>query len=204
MSPPAVYLASKSPRRQELLRQLGVEFAELRLREAPGRRRDVVEDPRKDELALDYVKRIARSKATIGWPRMVRRGLPRRPVLGADTEVVLGGATFGKPRDALDAVRMLTLLSGRTHKVITAVAVSWEAQILRAVSTSNVTFRTLAREEIERYVATGEPFDKAGAYAIQGRAAAFITRLEGSYSGVMGLPLCETADVLARIGFAVL
>jgi len=204
MSPPVIYLASKSPRRQELLRQLGVEFEELSLREATGRRRDVVEEPHEDELPLDYVKRIARSKATIGWQRMTRRALPRRPVLGADTEVVLDGAIFGKPRDALDAVRMLTLLSGRTHKVITAVAVSWEAQIVRAASTSNVAFRTLARDEIERYVATGEPFDKAGAYAVQGRAAAFITRLEGSYSGVMGLPLCETADILARIGFPVL
>jgi len=204
MSPPAIYLASKSPRRQELLRQLGVEFEELRLRETPGRRRDVVEAPRKDEFPLDYVKRIARAKAVTGWHRLARRDLPSRPVLGADTEVVLDGAIFGKPRDALDAVRMLTALSGRTHKVITAVAVAWEAQVVRAAATSNVTLRILAHDEIERYVATGEPFDKAGAYAVQGRAAAFITRLEGSYSGVMGLPLCETADILARIGFPVL
>jgi len=204
MSPPVIYLASKSPRRQELLRQVGVEFEEVRLREAPGRRRDVVEAPRADETPLDYVKRIARAKAVIGWQRMVRRDLPRRPVLGADTEVVLDGTIFGKPRDARDAMRMLAQLSGRTHRVITAVAVSWEAQVVRATSTSKVTFRTLAHDEIERYVATGEPFDKAGAYAVQGRAAAFITRLEGSYSGVMGLPLCETADILARIGFDVL
>jgi septum formation protein len=204
MSPPVIYLASKSPRRQELLRQLGVEFEEVRLRETPGRRRDVVEAPRADETPLDYVKRIARAKAVVGWQRMLRRDLPRRPVLGADTEVVLDGTIFGKPRDARDAIRMLAQLSGRTHRVITAVAVSWEAQVVRASSTSKVTFRTLARDEIERYVATGEPFDKAGAYAVQGRAAAFITRLEGSYSGVMGLPLCETADILARIGFAVL
>ncbi|NDP42749.1 MAG: septum formation inhibitor Maf [Aromatoleum sp.] len=204
MSAPSIYLASKSPRRQELLRQLGVEFEEVLLREAPGRRRDLVEQPRKDEKALDYVKRIARTKAAVGWHRMLRRELTPRPVLGADTEVVLDGAIFGKPRDAVDALRMLTLLSGRSHSVITAVAISWEAKIVRAVSISEVTLRKLSHEEIERYVATGEPFDKAGGYAVQGRAAAFISRLEGSYSGVMGLPLCETADVLARIGFPVL
>jgi septum formation protein len=204
MNAPALYLASKSPRRQELLRQLGVEFEELLLREAPGRRRDLVEAPRREETPLDYVKRIARAKATVGWHRMLRRGLPPRPVLGADTEVVLDGTVFGKPEDAQDAVRMLTLLSGHTHAVITAVAVAWQKQVIRAVSTSDVSFRKLSREEIENYVATGEPFDKAGGYAIQGRAAAFVSHLEGSYSGVMGLPLCETADILARIGFPVL
>jgi len=204
MTGPAVYLASRSPRRQELLRQLGEAFDELLLREAPGRRRDLVEAPRRDETPLDYVKRIARAKSAVGWHRMLRRELPARPVLGADTEVVLDGAIFGKPDDALDAVRMLTLLSGRRHQVITAVAISWNGQIVRAVSLSDVTFRKLAREEIERYVATGEPFDKAGAYAIQGRAGAFVSRLSGSYSGVMGLPLFETADILARIGFPVL
>jgi septum formation protein len=204
MSAPSIYLASKSPRRQELLRQLGVEFEELLLREAPGRRRDLVELPRRDELALDYVKRIARAKAAVGWHRMLRRELPPRPVLGADTEVVLDDVIFGKPRDASDAVRMLTLLSGRNHLVVTALAISWDAKIMRAVSTTEVTMRKLSHDEIERYVATGEPFDKAGGYAVQGRAAAFISRIEGSYSGVMGLPLCETADVLARIGFPVL
>jgi septum formation protein len=204
MTGPAVYLASRSPRRQELLRQLGVPFEELLLREAPGRRRDLVEAPKKDEAPVDYVKRIARSKAAVGWHRMLRRQLPPRPVLGADTEVVLDGAIFGKPADAPDALRMLGLLSGRRHEVITAVAISWDGQIVRAVSRSEVTFRKLAREEIERYVATGEPFDKAGAYAIQGRAGAFVSRLAGSYSGVMGLPLYETADILARIGFPVL
>jgi septum formation protein len=204
VSAPLIYLASRSPRRQELLRQLGVEFDELLLREAAGRRRDVVEAPRKDESPLDYVKRIAHAKAAVGWHRMVRRGLPPRPVLGADTEVVLKGEIFGKPEDAQDAIRMLTLLSGRTHAVITAVAVAWQKQVVRAVSLSDVSFRKISRDEIERYVATGEPFDKAGAYAVQGRAAAFISHLEGSYSGVMGLPLCETADILARIGFAVL
>ena len=199
-----IYLASKSPRRQELLRQLGVEFTELQLREAPGRRRDVVEKPRADEPATDYVKRIARTKASIGWHRMLQRGLPPLPVLGADTEVVQGGTIFGKPADAADATRMLTRLSGRTHDVLTAIALRRERQIVLAVSVSLVTLRELDADEIARYVATGEPCDKAGGYAVQGRAAAFIRRIEGSYSGVMGLPLFETAEALARIGFPVL
>ena len=201
---PSVYLASKSPRRQDLLRQLGVEFDELLLREAPGRRRDIVEAPRKDEPPLQYVKRIARLKASIGWQRMTRRGLAPKPVLGADTEVVVDGATLGKPKDALDAIAMLAALSGRSHDVLTAVAVRWDAQLVQAASTSRVTFRAIPKDEIERYVATGEPFDKAGGYAIQGKAAAFVQHLEGSYSGVMGLPLFETAGILARIGFTVL
>jgi len=201
---PSVYLASKSPRRQELLRQLGVEFEPLLLREAPGRRRDVVEAPRKDEAPVEYVKRIARTKAAVGWHRMGRRGLAPKPVLAADTEVILDGTVVGKPADAADAVRVLSSLSARTHDVITAVAVRWQAQLALAVSTSRVTFRAIPTDELERYVATGEPSDKAGGYAIQGKAAAFVRHLEGSYSGVMGLPLFETAEILARIGFPVL
>ncbi len=201
---PAIYLASKSARRQELLRQLGVEFESLLLREALGRRRDVVEAPRKDEPPLEYVKRVARLKASVGWHRMGRRGLAPKPVLGADTEVVFDGRALGKPADAAGAVAMLAALSGRTHEVITAVAVRWQTQLVAAVSTSRVTLRAIARDEIERYVATGESFDKAGGYAIQGRAAAFVQHLEGSYSGVMGLPLHETAEILARIGFPVI
>jgi septum formation protein len=204
MSAPAVYLASMSPRREELLRQLGIEYAVLRLREAPGRECDVVEGARDNEPPLHYVERIARTKAAVGWQRVLRRGLVPRPVLGADTEVVLDGAIFGKPRDAADAARMLSLLSGRTHQVLTAIAVCWEEEVLAEISTSAVTFRELAPEEIERYIATTEPFDKAGAYAVQGKAAAFIRRIEGSYSGVMGLPLYETAETLARIRFPVL
>ena len=201
---PSVYLASKSPRRQELLRQLGVEFDELLLREAPGRRRDIVEAPRKGEPPQEYVKRIARLKSSVGWHRMQRRGLAPKPVLGADTEVVLDGAALGKPADAAAAAAMLAALSDRSHEVITAVAIRWQTQIAQAVSTSRVTFRAIAHDEIERYVATGEPFDKAGGYAIQGKAAAFVQHLEGSYSGVMGLPLFEMAEILARIGFPVL
>lgn len=201
---PSVYLASKSPRRQELLRQIGVEFEELLLREAAGRRRDVAEVPRKGEPALDYVKRIARTKASVGWHQMTRRNLPPRPVLAADTEVVADAAVFGKPGDAAGAVAMLRRLSGRTHEVMTAVAVRWNTQIALAVSTTRVTMRALPDDEIERYVATGECFDKAGGYAVQGRAAAFISHLDGSYSGVMGLPLYETAELLGKIGYHVL
>jgi septum formation protein len=198
---PSVYLASKSPRRQELLRQIDVEFDELLVREASGRRRDIVEVPRKGEPALEYVKRIARTKASVGWRRMIRRRLPPRPVLAADTEVVVDGAVLGKPDDAASAIAMLECLSGKTHDVLTAVAVRWRAHIVLAVSSSRVSFRELTRDEVERYVATGEPFDKAGGYGIQGRAAAFIRHLEGSYSGVMGLPLFETTETLRKIGY---
>jgi septum formation protein len=201
---PSVYLASKSSRRQELLRQLGVEFTQLLMRETAGRKRDIVETPRKDELPLEYIKRIARTKASVGWDLMGRRGLTPKPMLGADTEVVLDGAVLGKPKDAAGAVEMLRGLSGQTHEVSTAVAVRWNKEIIITVSSSRVTFRALADDEIERYVATSEPFDKAGAYAIQGRGAAFISHLDGSYSGVMGLPLFETAEILAKIGFPVL
>ena len=201
---PRIYLASRSPRRQELLRQIGVGFHELRLREAPGRDPDIVEGPRDGESAPDYVKRIARTKAHVGWERMTERGLPPRPVLGADTEVVLDGHIFGKPADSPHALEMLARLAGRTHVVMTAVALRGEREFVILVSTSQVTMRELAADEMARYVATGEPVGKAGAYAIQGRAAAFITRIDGSYSGVMGLPLAETAAALARIGRSVL
>ncbi len=204
MDTPVVYLASKSPRREELLRQLGIDFASLRLREASARERDIMEGARDAEPALHYVERIARTKAAVGWQRMLQRGLPHRPVLGADTEVALDGRIFGKPKDAADAIRMLTLLSARTHQVLTAVAIGWEERIVAEISTSAVTMRRLGQDEIERYVATGEPFDKAGAYAVQGRAASFVSRIDGSYSGVMGLPLYETAQALAAIGFPVL
>ena len=204
MTDSGIYLASRSPRRQELLRQIGIDFVELRLREAPGRDPDIVEGPRDGESAPDYLKRIARTKANVGWERMTERGLPARPVLGADTEVVLDGHIFGKPADAPHALEMLARLSGRTHLVLTAVALRWEREFVIMVSTSQVTMRELTADEMARYVATGEPVGKAGGYAIQGLAAAFITRIDGSYSGVMGLPLAETAAALARIGRSVL
>ena len=200
---PQLYLASRSPRRAELLRQIGVAFEPLLLREGYGRDRDVVEEALDAEPPAHYVERMARTKAQVAWQRMQNRKLAPRPVLGADTEVALGHVIFGKPRDAKDAAAMLARLAGRTHEVLTAVAVRVDERTDVEVSLSRVTLRKLSATEIERYVETGEPMDKAGAYAIQGRAAAFVTRIEGSYSGVMGLPLAETATLLARAGIAV-
>ena len=199
-----IYLASKSPRRRELLRQLGVPFEELHLRESPGRTRDVLEEAEDGEPPAHYVERIARTKASVGWKRMEQRLLAPHPVLGADTEVVLDGEVFGKPHDAADASAMLARLSGRAHDVLTGIAIRADDAVEFALSVSRVTFRRLDASEIERYVASGESLDKAGAYAIQGRAAAFVARLEGSYSGVMGLPLYETAALLAKVGIPVL
>ena len=200
---PKIWLASKSPRRQELLSQIGVEFDVLRLREASGRTPDVLEVAHDGEPALHYVERIARTKANVGWQSMVARGLETRPVLGADTEVILDGEVFGKPADERAAKAMLARLSGRTHEVVTAVALRWKDDTHFAMSTSKVTLAPLTKSAIAAYVASGEPFDKAGGYGIQGRAAAFVTRLDGSYSGVMGLPLAETAALLSRAGFPV-
>lgn len=199
-----IYLASKSPRRRALLRQLGIPFDELHLREAPGRQQDIVEEARDREPAAHYVERIARTKAATGSKRMLQRALPTRPVLGADTEVVLDGEIFGKPSNADAASGMLARLSGRRHDVLTGIAVKFDDEVVFALSLSRVTFKRLTPDEIARYVATGEANDKAGAYAIQGRAGAFVARLEGSYSGVMGLPLFETAELLAKAGIPVL
>lgn len=204
LSAPVLYLASKSSRRQALLRQLGIEFDTLLLREAAGRERDVVEETRDAEPAAHYVERMARTKAQVGWQRMQNRKLAERAVIGADTEVVLDGEVFGKPRNADDATRMMRRLAGRTHQVLTAVALRHRDGTDVEVSVSRVTLRRLGAAELERYVASGEPFDKAGGYAVQGLAAAFISRLEGSYSGVVGLPLYETSSLLVRAGMPVL
>lgn len=203
MSAPVVYLASRSPRRHLLLRQIEIEFEPLLLREAIGRERDVVEEALDAEPAAHYVERMARTKAQVGWLRVQNRKLAERPTLGADTEVVLDGEIFGKPKDRDDAVRMLKRLAGRTHQVLSAVALRTATGTEFEMSASKVTLRRLGAADIERYVAGGEPMDKAGGYAIQGRAAAFVTRIEGSYSGVVGLPLAETAALLARAGIAV-
>lgn len=204
MTPQRIYLASRSPRRRELLHQIGVRFEVLLLREHPARPVDVDETPFLHEDPGVYVERICRAKAMVGRQRLVERNLPSAPVLAADTAVVLDGQILGKPRDPAHAAAMLGALSGRQHQVLTGVAVAWEARLELRLSVSQVRFRHLGEEEIRRYVLTGEPLDKAGAYAIQGRAAVFVEHLEGSYSGVMGLPLCETAELLAECGLATL
>jgi septum formation protein len=193
-----IYLASRSPRRRELLKQIGVSFEVLVLREHPARGPDVDESQLKSELPDDYVRRICRSKADVGWDRVVQRRLRRFPVLGADTVVCVDEKILGKPADSADAARMLRLLSGREHRVLTAVALRFEERIELVVSESRVRFCELAKSELEAYVESGEPSDKAGAYAIQGRAAAFVTELHGSYSGIMGLPLYETSQLIAK------
>jgi septum formation protein len=190
---PQLYLASQSPRRRELLAQIGVVFEVLAV--------DVDETLDSGEDAGTYVRRVALEKARAGW-----RGLAdgrRRPVLGADTAVVCGPDILGKPRDRTHALDMLQRLSGRTHSVLSAVALVADRTAVR-VQSSRVTFRTLHPDECAAYWDTGEPLDKAGAYAIQGRAAIFVSRIEGSYSGVMGLPLFETAALLQEAGIGVL
>jgi septum formation protein len=199
-----IYLASRSPRRRELLAQIGVKFEPLLFREGPRQDADTDEAVRAGEQPDDYVRRVTRLKAEAAWQRIVmRRGLQRKPVLAADTTVALAGEILGKPVDRPDAERILHLLSGTQHRVLTAVSVAFEERYEIAVSESLVTFATLDDERIGTYVQSGEPFDKAGAYGIQGRAAAFVERIEGSYSGVMGLPLYETAELLRKFGIVV-
>jgi septum formation protein len=199
-----IYLASRSPRRRELLAQIGVKFEPLLFREGPRQDADTDEQVRPGEQPDDYVRRVTMLKAQAAWQRIVmRRGLRRMPVLTADTTVSLAGEILGKPTDRADAERILGLLSGTRHRVLTAVAVGLEQRFELAVSESLVTFGRLDPARIEAYVQSGEPFDKAGAYGIQGRAGAFIERVEGSYSGVMGLPLYETANLLRLFGVTV-
>jgi septum formation protein len=192
-----IYLASRSPRRRDLLKQVGVPF-ELLLREDLRRGVDVDETPLADESAGVYVLRIARLKAEMAVRQIAYRNLPQKPVLAADTTVVFDGEIIGKPDDAEHAARMLRALSGREHQVLTAIAVALREQIETQISVSSVWFRELSDAEVRRYCASGEPLDKAGAYAIQGRAGAFVTRITGSYSGIMGLPLAETVELLQK------
>lgn len=199
---PLVYLASRSPRRRELLRQIGVRFELLAFR-APPR-----EDPEVDEAMLpgetptDYVIRVARAKALHGRHLVGKRRQPARLLLSADTTLDLDGEIIGKPRDALEAMDILQRLSGRAHRVLTAVAVATtdNERIEHVLNVSTVRFRDLADEEIRRYAHSGEPLDKAGAYAIQGHAGMFVAEIHGSHSGIVGLPLCETALLLRRCG----
>ena len=193
---PRIYLASQSPRRQELLRQIGVSFDVLDV--------SIDETPVEHETPLAYVRRIAHDKAQRAWEHIMRHELPAAPVLAADTTVALGDLILGKPFDADDACKMLRSLSGQQHVVMSAVAVAFAGTLELAVSQTAVTFKTLSVAEVSRYAASAEPYDKAGAYAIQGRAAGFITRIDGSYSGVMGLPLFETVQLLEKFGVSML
>ncbi len=198
-----LYLASQSPRRLELLRQVGLEPTVLPLRNAPGRV-DVDETPLADEPATDYVLRLARMKAEAGSHAQRARKLPLWPILAADTTVTIDGHILGKPADVAEATAMLRRYSGRSHTVLTAVAAAYLGQVRVALSESVVTFKPLSDAEISAYLASREAFDKAGGYGIQGRAALFIEHLAGSYSGVMGLPLYETSELLKTVGFEIL
>ena len=193
-----VYLASQSPRRRELLRQIGIDFELLLVRERAPRGPDVSETVLPGESVEDFVRRVCRAKASAAWARVKERSIRSHPVLAADTIVCVEGVLLGKPADRADAARMLELLSGKTHKVLTAVAIQFRERLEMAVSDSMVRFCELSPKDIAEYIGSGEPMDKAGAYAIQGRAAAFIPELRGSYSGVMGLPLYETAELIGR------
>ena len=194
-----IYLASRSPRRRELLAQIDVRFHLLLFRSRPGENVDVDETPLAGEAAEAYVERVARAKAEAGWRRMMQRNLPRAPVLSADTTVSADGKIFGKPESREEAAKMLGALSGREHEVLTAVALKQDDWLESVVSRSEVRFKKLSAAEIDAYVESGEADDKAGAYAIQGRAARFIVELRGSYSGVMGLPLYETGQLLEKM-----
>ncbi|MCA3215733.1 MAG: septum formation inhibitor Maf [Burkholderiales bacterium] len=202
-----LYLASRSPRRRELLKQIGVRFEPLITRLAAPRGPDVDEAIRAGEAPADYVERIAREKAQFGIEALAMRSMLAKPVLSADTVVILDRVILGKPEDAEEATDFLRRLSGRVHEVRTSVAiavpVAQRIQLLQTTSVSTVRFRALSAPEIDRYVASGDPMDKAGAYGIQGYAGIFVERLEGSYTGVMGLPLHETAVLLRQAGLRV-
>jgi septum formation protein len=197
-----IYLASQSPRRRELLKQIGVAFDVLPLRAGPGRL-DVIEVPQAGEAARDFARRMAQEKATWGWRAVDARHLLRFPVLGADTVVDLDGAILGKPADRAEAETMLVRLSGREHWVHTAVAVQHEARLDLRLSSSRVRLAPLDAATITHYLESGEYLGKAGAYAIQGRAGAFVEYIEGSYSGIMGLPLYDTSVLLRAFGITV-
>ncbi|MDZ7594996.1 MAG: Maf family protein [Thiobacillus sp.] len=197
-----IYLASQSSRRRELLKQIGVAYDVLPLRAVVGRM-DVIETPNAGEAATDFVQRMATAKAACGWHAVDTRRLLRFPVLGADTVIELDGAILGKPAMRAEASAMLARLSGREHQVHTAVAVQHEDRVEMRLTSSRVKFADLDAATITRYLETGEYLGKAGAYAIQGRAGAFAEHIEGSYSGIMGLPLYETAVLLRAFGLAV-
>ena len=196
-----LYLASRSPRRRELLHQIGIDFDTVVFRHGMHADLETDETALVNEDPVAYVERIARSKAAHGLKIVEERRLPMRPVLAADTTLEFDGEIIGKPVDMADATHILKRLSGRTHRVLTGVAINHLGRIEYVLSTSEVRFRHIDDEEIRHYVMTGEPMDKAGAYGIQGRAGMFVEHLSGSYTGVMGLPVCETGELLKKLGF---
>ncbi len=198
-----IYLASQSPRRRELLKQIGIHFEPLLLRADTRRHVDVDEAPLPGELPEDYVRRLALEKARFGCDALQFRHLRPLPVLAADTTVTLDGKIYGKPDDAEHAAAMLRELSGREHQVMTAVAVAVGDRVEALISISTVKFTRLDEARIKSYLQSHEYADKAGGYAIQGQAGAFIEHLAGSYSGVMGLPLFETIQLLRGFDFSV-
>lgn len=201
MIDPRIYLASRSPRRRELLAQIGVRFDLLLFRTGVREDAEVSEDWLPGETPEAYVQRVARAKAMFGVGLIASRAIVVRPVLAADTTLDVDGEVIGKPRDEADAQAILTRLSGRRHRVLTAIAMARNERVEHRLSISEVSFRELGTEEIRRYVQSGEPMDKAGAYGIQGRAAMFIEHIHGSHSGIVGLPLCETALLLREFGY---
>jgi septum formation protein len=201
MIDPRIYLASRSPRRRELLTQIGIRFDLLLFRSGAREDTEVSEDWLPGETPEAYVQRVARIKAAYGADLLGSRKVVPRPVLAADTTLDLDGEIIGKPKDEADAAAILARLSGRSHRVLTAIAMARDQRIEHRLSISEVRFRVLSAEEIRRYVQSGEPMDKAGAYGIQGRAAMFIEDIKGSHSGIVGLPLCETALLLRDFGY---
>ena len=191
-----IYLASRSPRRRELLRQIGIPFQPLLFRSGDRADREVDESALPEESPLQYVQRVALAKVDHGVRLLHERRFAENPVLSADTALDLDGKIIGKPENDADAQRILESLSGRTHRVLTAVAVSYQGSTRCVVSESDVRFRALSDADIQRYLKTGEHRDKAGAYGIQGHAGMFVAHISGSYTGIMGLPLCETAQLL--------
>lgn len=198
---PRIYLASQSPRRRELLKQIGINFEMLLLRSDSRRNIVIDEAPQPGEQPESYVRRVSQAKAEAGYSALRLRNLPSFPVLAADTTVTLDGNIFGKPGNVDQAADMLRKLSGQEHQVLSAVAIVMDAHIEVAVSASTVRFVPLSEDRIRRYLLTREYTDKAGGYAIQGYAGAFIEHLSGSYSGVMGLPLFETVQLLQHFGY---
>ena len=196
-----IYLASQSPRRRQLLEQLGVRYELLLPDETEDA--EALESVLENEAPAAYVKRVTQLKLDAAVARLKRRQLPPAPILCSDTTVALGRTIYGKPSDGADAQRMLAELAGRTHRVLTAVAVQSGRNRFEALSTSKVTFEAMSSKQISAYVTTGEPLGKAGAYAVQGRAALHITRMDGSYSGIMGLPIYETALLLKAAGLKI-